>query len=46
MKALLLVPFLLGNSAPAGGLIELFIIGLVAVGILVGIAWLVLKIFK
>ena len=46
MKALLLVPFLLGNSAPAGGLIELFIIALVGVVILVGIAWLILKMCK
>jgi len=36
---LILLPFLLGNSAPVGGLITLLIGGVLGIGIIIGIIY-------
>ena len=43
MKTLLLVPFLLGNSAPVGALIPLLIGGVIGLGVIIAIVWVLLN---
>jgi hypothetical protein len=46
MKILILVPFLLGNSAGAlGALIPLAIGGLIGLGVIIGSIWAIIKFF-
>lgn len=42
MKSLILVPFLLGNSAPTGGLVTIFLAAALGLTILGLLAWLVI----
>jgi hypothetical protein len=46
MKILLLTPFLLGNSAPAGAAIEGLIALFVVTGVFVGLVWGAIKLWE
>ena len=46
MKILLLIPFLLGNSAPSGAAIEGLIALFVVLGIFVGLVWGAIKLWE
>jgi len=46
MKILLLIPFLLGNSAPAGAAIQGIAALVVVLGVFVGLVWGAIKLWE